>query len=262
MTTPPKTLLLFLGCAALLAGSYLTLQNLKEAMETQLADRLTQAVGHISNENLDVRLGGIHALGRLAAVSERDYGPIMHILVTYVRERASIKKGQALKDPPPRLAPDIQAALDVIGRRRHGYQEGESQRLDLRRTDLRRADLAGAKFAGAILGEVHLEAANLSGIHLEDAILRETHLEYADLTEAEMERTFLLNGRLHGARLRAADLRQAYLAGARFDEADLLGADLTGAVGLTWDQLKTARKDNRTRLPNDLKAQRPSPGSP
>lgn len=262
MTTPQKTLLLFLGCAALLAGAYLTLQNLKETVETQLADRLTQAVGHISNESLDVRLGGIYALERIAAVSERDYGPIMHILATYVRERALIKKGQALKDPPQRLAPDIQAALDVIGRRRHSYQEGERQRLDLRGTDLRRANLAGAKFAGAILSEVHLEEANLAGIHLEDAILRNAHVERANLTEAKMERTFLLNTRLAGARLRNANLREAHLLGTRFDEADLLGADLTDAFGLTWDQLKTARKDNRTRLPNDLKAQRPSTGSP
>lgn len=261
MTTPQKTLLLFLGCAALLAGSYLTLKNLKETMETQLIDRLTQAVGHISNENLEVRLGGIHALGRIAAVSERDYGPIMQILITYVRERASIKKDHALKDPPQRLAPDIQAALDVIGRRRRTYKEGETQRLDLRKTDLRRADLIGAHLQGAILSGAHLEEANLSGAHLEEAIFRDAHLERASLAGAHMKKAFFGGARLDGATLKEAGLEQAYLNGARMDGANLLGADLTDAIGLDWDQLKTAKKDNRTRLPGYLKAQRPSTGS-
>jgi len=42
------------------------------------------------------------------------------------------------------------------------------------------------------------------------------------------------------------------LGGAHLDSADLLGADLTDANGLTWEQLKLARKDNRTRLPASL----------
>ncbi len=248
-----KTVLLFLGGAALLAGIYITLDELKHTLEEQRADRFIQAVNQLGNDTLEMRLGGIYALERLAAGSERDYWPIMEILTAYVRERASVRKNPALKEPPRQPAPDIQAALDVIGRRRHSYNDGESQRLDLRGTDLRRVNLAGAKFAGAILSEVHLEEANLAGIRLEDAILREAHLERANLTQAEMERTFLLNSRLKGTRLRAANLRQAYLIGAQFDEADLLGADLTDAFGLAWEQIKTAKKDNKTRLPTYLR---------
>ena len=44
-----------------------------------------------------------------------------------------------------------------------------------------------------------------------------------------------------------------FLGGARLDGADLLGADLTDATGLTWEQIRLARKDNRTRLPASLK---------
>ena len=263
MTTPPKTLLLFLGCAALLAGSYLTLQNLKETMEAQVTDRLTQAVGHISNESLDVRLGGIYALERIAAGSERDYEPILHILITYVRERAPWKEdGSARQGQLAKPAPDVQAALTVIGRRKHAYKQGETQRLDLRKTDLRGANLSGAHLEGAILSGVHLEGAILHGTNLKEAILREAHLENASLVGARLEKAYLGGARLDGAILRDAHLEDAYASEARLDGADLLGADLTGAFGLTWEQIKTARKDNRTRLPNDLKAQRPSPGSP
>ncbi|HZC68165.1 MAG TPA: pentapeptide repeat-containing protein, partial [Nitrospirales bacterium] len=182
---------MFLGGAALLTGFYLTLDKLKDTLEGQLADRLTQAVDQLRDRNLEVRLGGIYALERLARTSENDYWPIMEILTAFVRERASVAKIQPLKEPPLRLAPDIQAALDVIGRRRHTYQDGESQRLDLRGTDLRRANLAGAKLAGTILSEVRLEEAHLAGINLEEAILRAAHLEHSNLADAKMQGAFL-----------------------------------------------------------------------
>lgn len=246
----------------LLAGFYLTLKNLKEIMEAQVTDRLTQAISHISNENLEVRLGGIHALGRIATNSEKDYLPIMQILTTYVRERAPWKEdGSARRDPPGKLAADIQAALDVIGRRRHSYTDGESQRLDLRGTDLRRANLARANLAGAILSQVHLEDANLAGSRLDDALLRAAQLDRANLTEAAMGRSFLLNASLKGTRLGRANLREAYVGGTRFDEAELPGTDFTDAFGLTWEQIKTAKKDNRTRLPDYLRLPAPAPGT-
>jgi len=249
MIASRNTVLWFLGGAALLTGLYLTLDKLKDTLEAQLADRLTQAVDQLRDHNPEVRLGGIYALERLARTSESEYWPIMEILTTFVRERTSVTKNQPLKEPPLRLAPDIQATLDVIGRRRHTYRDGESQRLDLRGTDLRRANLAGAKFAGAILSEVRFEEANLAGIGLEEAILRAAHLENSNLADAKMQGAFLLNTSLNGARLRNANLQGAFLSGTRFDGADLLGADLTDANGLVWEQLKMARKDNKTRLP-------------
>jgi len=249
MIASRNTVLWFLGGAALLTGLYLTLDKLKGTLEAQLADRLTQAVDQLRDHNPEVRLGGIYALERLARTSESEYWPIMEILTTFVRERASVTKNQSLKEPPLRLAPDIQAALDVIGRRRHAYKDGESQRLDLRGTDMRRANLAGAKLAGAILSEVRFEEANLAGIGLEEAILRAAHFENSNLADAKMQGAFLLNTSLNGARLRNANLQGAFLSGTRFDGAELLGADLRDANGLIWEQLKLARKDNKTRLP-------------
>jgi len=249
MVASRNTVLWFLGGAALLTGLYLTLDKLKGTLEAQLADRLTQAVDQLRDHNPEVRLGGIYALERLARTSESEYWPIMEILTTFVRERASVTNNQLLKEPPLRLAPDIQATLDVIARRRHTYRDGESQRLDLRGTDLRRANLAGAKLAGAILSEVRFEEANLAGIGLEEAILRAAHFENSNLADAKMQGAFLLNTSLNGARLRNANLQGAFLSGTRFDGAELLGADLRDANGLIWEQLKLARKDNKTRLP-------------
>lgn len=249
----PKFLTLILAVAALLAGLFLTLDKVRTTLESRLADRLTQAVEQLGHENLGVRLGGIFAVEQLARSSEKDYWPLMEVLAAYVRQRAPAMKDPALQEPPPRLAQDVQAALDVLGRRRHAYRDGENLRVDLRGTDLRRANLAGTRFAGAILSEVHLEDSNLAGISLDEAILREAHLEKANLTEARLEKAYLLNAHLNGAKLHGANLRDAYVQGARFDDAQLLGADLTDAAGLTWEQLQAAFKDNKTRLPDYLR---------
>ncbi|MGH7168283.1 MAG: pentapeptide repeat-containing protein [Candidatus Methylomirabilales bacterium] len=255
MTTNGKTLAFFLGTVALLAGFYLTLDKLRVTTESQLADRFTQAVDQLASENLELRLGGIYALERIARGTEADYWPVMEILTTYVRERAPWKESRPPNEEPSarKLAADIQAALTVLGRRERIYKTGEELRLDLRGTDLRRANLSGAHLEGAILSGAHLEEANLSGAHLEDAILRGTHLEKTYLPGASLERAFLGGAYLDGAVLTEARLEKAYLSGARFETANLLGADLTDAFGLTWEQVQTARRDNNTRFPGYLR---------
>src|SRR3989441_12904942 len=102
MIASRKTVLWFLGGAALMTGFYLTLDKLKGTLEAQLADRLSQAVDQLRDRNLEVRLGGIYALERLARTSENDYWPIMEILTAFVRERASVTKNQPPKEPPLR----------------------------------------------------------------------------------------------------------------------------------------------------------------
>ena len=255
MTTSRKTLVLFVGAVALLAGFYFTLDKLRVTTDSQLADRFTQAVEQVASENLGVRLGGIYALERIARASESDHWPVMEILTTYVRERAPWKESRPPNEelPARKLAADIQAALTVLGRRDGIYLASENSRLDLRGSDLRRAYLSGAHLEGAILSGAHLEEANLIGVHLEDAILRGTHLEKAYLAGASLERAFLGGAYLEGAVLTDARLEKAYLSGARLETANLLGADLTDVFGLTWEQVQTARRDNKTRFPADLR---------
>ena len=64
---------------------------------------------------------------------------------------------------------------------------------------------------------------------------------------------------MRGADLRHADLRDANLVGARLTGVDLAhanicGADLSTAEDLTQEQLRHARGDARTSLPEDLQA--------
>lgn len=255
-----KTLILFLGGALLLAGFYVTLRELRATLELQLADRFAQAVDQLGKENPEIRLGGIYSLERIAERSEKFYWPAMDILAVYLRERAQWEDPPptAAAQPIPKLAADIQAALTVLGRRARTYKNGEAQRLDLRRLDLRRANLSDAHLEGAILSGAHLEDANLAGAHLEETIFRGAHLERASFAGAHLEKAFLGNARMDGAILQEARMVQVYLNGARLEGANLLGADLTNVIGLDWEQLKTASRDNRTRFPDYLRTPAPA----
>lgn len=63
--------------------------------EGQITDRFTRAIDQLGkvddkgNKVVEIRLGGIYALERIAGESEEDYWPIMEILTTYVRQHAS-----------------------------------------------------------------------------------------------------------------------------------------------------------------------------
>jgi hypothetical protein len=82
------TLLQGLGGAALLVGAYFTWRQVQVAREGQLTERFTTAVGQLSNRSVDVRLGGIYALERIAIDSERDRQTTYEVLCAYVRQHA------------------------------------------------------------------------------------------------------------------------------------------------------------------------------
>ncbi len=159
--------------------------------------------------NIEVRLGAIYALERIARENLDFHWQIMEILCAYIREngrkpepipddvRAALAKGYggSGKDRdligswrsglvPSRA--DVQAALTVIGRRseRQRAQESEDQRLDLRGAGLAMADLSGLRFDRAHFDGAHLEGARLIEARLEGAMFHQTHVEGAGLADA------------------------------------------------------------------------------
>ena len=183
-----------------------------QAGETQ---RYAGAMALLASTQLEVRLGGVYALERLARESERDHGPIMEVLAATLRDRAAWLAGETVS---AQLPADLQAIATVIGRRHAAFDAGESG-IDLHATSLARVYLPGANLAGAFL-----YGANLQGAILQDADLRGARLWNADLTDATLE------------------------------GAQLQGADLTGVSGLTPPQLKGAKCDDSTKFPQHLRA--------
>ncbi len=127
--------------------------QLQVAQEGQITERFTRAIEQLGSDKMEVRLGGIYALERIAFDSDKDYWPIMETLTAYVRERAPWQEpplsecaGSSGKESAAtatlglatlKPATDIQAILTVLGRRKYRYgQKEEKGRLYLRNTDL------------------------------------------------------------------------------------------------------------------------------
>ena len=138
--------LLTLGAGLLAAGALLfTARNFALSREGQVTDRYTKAIEQLGHEKLDVRIGGIYALERIARDSAKDHPTVMEVLTAFIREHSREPW------PPPhpeqeRLPrPDVQAAVTVAGRR--------DAKRDILPIDLAGADLAGANLDGAIWPE-------------------------------------------------------------------------------------------------------------
>ncbi|HYB30111.1 MAG TPA: pentapeptide repeat-containing protein [Solirubrobacteraceae bacterium] len=223
--------LLVLVIGALAAGVALYLfrsavrERRDENRERELTERFMRAVDQIGHPALDVRLGGIYSLERLARESPENHGPVIEILAAFVREHAPwpARNGNGRRRP----ATDVQAAVTIIGRRVVDYDTGAPISLPF-------TALAGATLTGA-----HLELATLSGANLEGADLFKAHLNAADLEGANLRNAGLLLASLNDTVLWGANVQGARLYGASLEGAALKGANLKGA-GLTGANLKDA----------------------
>jgi hypothetical protein len=192
-----RTQLLTLAAGVFVAGAlWFTAQNFRLSRQGQVTDRYTKAIGQLGEATIDVRIGAIYALQRIARDSARDHPTVMEVLAAFIREH-SHEEWRLEPDRPPEdgTRPDVQAAVTVIGRanRRNDRQPVDLTRVHLPEADLTGADLTGAKFI----------TAQLWRLILNDAILRDANLTNANLLEAD---------------LTGADLTGANLTDARFSE--------------------------------------------
>jgi len=263
-------------------------RNLEIAQEGQITERFTRAIDQLGSDKLQVRLGGIYALERIARSSKQDHWPVMEILTAFVRANA-VAIPDIPEKPSKTLNADIEAVLTVLCRRNLEHEKNTDQRMDLRGANLNSAILIGCHLENSILWETDLRGANLRAIHLESAGLHKACLNSAALISAHMQRATLgevqmenaacsganmesaqLNGaNLHGATLYDANLSGANLFGANLTNANLTnanlsgailmeaqltganlsGADLTGTIGLTSEQVKSAINHDGAKLP-------------
>lgn len=245
------TLLQGLGGLAVLVGATVAFRQLAVAREGQVTERFTRAIEQLGHDNLDVRLGGIYALERIAADSPRDRSTIAEVLTAYIRRHAPwppTEPGQppenlAVEDIIPlyRWAPDVQAALTVLGRRERGDEPGLP--LDLSNTDLRGARLSKAYLPSAILARARLQRANLAFANLESADLTGAHLHKASLFKTSLVHAGLAGVQLQKTVLVQTDLRRAVLLGTELQEATLRFVDLRLAI-LEGTQLQGAKLEN------------------
>jgi uncharacterized protein YjbI with pentapeptide repeats len=299
---------LIMAGVAGVVGVYFTWRNLKQTQEStqatlrlaesgQTTERFTRAIEQLGatdegKQQLEIRLGGVYALERIAKdYPEEYYSTVMEVLTAYVRQNAPVDPGDAIQavltEPNPLLwqrpPADIQAILSILGRPEEFRVPVQSRvRLDLGGTDLRKADLDGANFRGVELRSARLERTFLRKTNLEDAVLeganlwradlwqanltganfRAAHLEGANLESALLRRANVKGADLKGADLKRANLeeanlRAAYLAGLNLEGANLRNTnlrntDLRQTRDVTQEQIDQAIGDETTQLPQGL----------
>ncbi|UJQ95520.1 pentapeptide repeat-containing protein [Mariluticola halotolerans] len=185
-----------------------------------------------SQPNLEVRIGSIYALERIAQDSPRDHIQIMEILCAYVRENApalSLEPTEELsKRPRPRS--DIQTVITVIARRSVDQIKIETQRkfrLDFRNADFSgvdfrkgnfaaaqfhrcrieaadfsNCDLMGTQFFGALLNHSGFSQSNLFGTRFDSAIINRPIIPVGAMSES------ITMGEIYGISLAAADISE------------------------------------------------------
>ena len=258
---------------------------MKLAQDKQVTELYVKAIEQLGRPTLEERLGGIHALERIAEDSDKYHGPIMEVLTAYVREyvpwppeeigEAQKKRPWAKKRPsekpkeqgfsapgnwkPENREEQIHLLFNAIEAK---LKESTPLDADIQailtvigrrsRTlftgEGQRLVLTRTDLRQSYLMNAHLEGTNLSMAHLEGAFLITAHLEQVYLKEAHLEGAFLI-----GANLEGASLWEAHLEGAFLNDANLKGADLRRATGLTQEQIDKAYCDDKTNLPPGLK---------
>lgn len=238
------TLLQVVGGLVVLFGAYATWRQLRVSQdglratqEGYVTDRFSRAVDQLGSDKLDVRIGGLHALWRIAEQSARDREAIISIQAAYLRTHLpwppAGPESPAADVPINDIAPletraaDAQVALTALGVL---CQHREQSWVNLSITDLRRADCDGLWFPEVNFDRACMEAAGLYHANLTQASLVSVNLRHADLTTAILRRARCILGDLRAAKLVETDLRDADFTETDLREANLRKADAHGAV--------------------------------
>jgi uncharacterized protein YjbI with pentapeptide repeats len=203
----------------------------------QVTDRYTRAIEQLGSEMLDVRIGGIYALERIARDSARDHPTVMEVLAAFIREHSREQWPEPDAETHERTTrPDVQAAITVIGRRDPNRDRGQINlaRVNLTGADIRKADLARTTFYQADLTGVVLLGANVPGAvfyqaDLTGVVLLGANVPGAVFYQADLTRSIFVDANLTGANLRSVTLIDAHLGGADPTRAEVEDADLTRA---------------------------------
>ena len=278
--------------ATALAGIGLVV-NYQQGEERLITDRFAKSVEQLGSQNVDVRLGGIYSLERIAKDSPKDHWTVMEVLTAYVRNKSPLPEGWVKAAPEkrkllPNVTIDVQSALTVIARREAKNDQGK--RLDLSSSNLSGAILSGADIIFERLGgtapatlpvdsvpadsrlfnSAHPKGADFIGVNFRGSNLKGAYLFYADLRSADLNNAVLVDADLSIANLRHAlligadvsgavlsdtDCRRAFLKGANLKGTDIFDADLRSAYGIAPDQIKQSKDWQKAHYRNDFRQQ-------
>jgi Pentapeptide repeats (8 copies) len=186
-------------------------QTLRVSQETLATGSFSKAVEMLGNDKISVRLGGIHALARIAKSSQSDYFPVMQIVTGHLRgefSRYEEKPSQRDAYEAATCCPvEVQLILTIVGERY--WPDPAGYAMDLSDALVTKAWVQGAKlydiyfwntiFDGANFDEAILDGADFKGALLKSCSFKDASFIRTDfngarivdpqnLTKAQLER--------------------------------------------------------------------------
>lgn len=271
-----SSILQLIGGAVLIVGLYFTAKGFRLTRAGHITDRYAKSIEQIGHQSLDVRIGGIFALEKIALDSQADRQTAVEILTAFIREHT---RTGARTPGTDAVTADVQAALSVLGRRPGGDEEHRPLDLydcglknaDLTRANLRRVMFFYSYLAGARFYQSCLDDAGLSFCEAEGASFNGVSARGAHFVKSVYSKSYFINGDFtdadfYGCDLTGSDFGRRYseegdsplppaiLTNARMTKATLKdtnfrGVDLSSVRGLEQDQLSEAITDENTIMP-------------
>ncbi len=227
-----------------LFGFYTSIIRTETAEQGLITDRINKAVeGLGKSENgepvIEVRIGALLSLERIAQDSLRDHMQVLKMLCAYIRHNSAKPhqageekihdtaeiKNKRKKNAGTKIDDDIQTALTIIGQRLDGA--GGKERLKKEESQKYHMNLLGCNFYRA-----HLIRADLSC-----AILMASDLRGAYLGDANLNNTAFSSANMRGACLEMASLDGADFTNTKMTTAYAYKGDFSNCKNLTQEQL-------------------------
>ncbi|HEY8096771.1 MAG TPA: pentapeptide repeat-containing protein, partial [Methylobacter sp.] len=191
------------------------------------------------NNTVATRAAGIYALGRVAEVREEYHMSVRDTLVAFLTDATSLSNKEQL-DRPERIKADVQAVIEVIGRRNINH-DNKDRSLVLDHQYLiganffglhgfQGASFYGVKGSGANFREVNLDGSHFDGADLSDysGYGLKWQDNIASWADWEWDKyRYIVN--FAGASLKKATFTKARLCGAIFSDADISDVNFSGA---------------------------------
>jgi len=239
------------GTAAALAA-YFTWKRLDVAQRTlevsqegQITERYTRSVeqlGALHNDgrrDLEVRIGAIHSLGQIAQNSLEYRGPILDILLNYLRYNTS---GE-IESAEDRA--DLGAVFTVI--RNWIYTDNEYKQFDFNNVAVKDADLSGSRF-------INFRFHNSSFImsYFLGSLFQDTSVLFSSLDRSYFKLSRFFNVTFTGGSLVGSVFTSCEFRGGGFYMVDLSRASFENSRGLTHEMFEQALIDRTTKLPAEF----------
>ncbi len=126
--------------------------------------------------------------------------------------------------------------------------------MDLSGVDLRYADISCANLMASTLRDAKFQGANLSKSHCgavdaEGASFEEANLDFVNFSGATLNACNFMRTSCKGTRFAFVSIQLANMTEASLVDAEFKDSDMTNVIGLTHEQIVSAKPDNKTKLP-------------